>query len=71
MEPTKPAAVNAYPKDLVRLAEELYGNTGQEHGLLCDAAHEMDLLYQAKAALEGRVQQLEAKIFAIALMLRP
>ena len=75
-KPTKLPPVNAYAKDLVRLAEEHFA-PGQEYpfsegyNLLCDVAHELDLLYVKAANLEQRCQQLDAKLYAVALVLRP
>ena len=73
MEPktTKQPLVQAYPKDMVRLAEEHFAPGHEFYNLLCDAAHEMDQLYLKAAALEQRCQQLEAKLYAVALVLRP
>ena len=67
---TKPA-VCTEAQDLVRLAEAEHEPGKDPHTLLCDTAHAVDQMYLRMTAAESRVQHLEAKLYAIALMLRP
>lgn len=67
---TKPG-VCKLAQELVRLAEDKFATGGAEYNMLCDAAHEVDQLHLRAQALESRAQQLEGKIYAMALILRP
>ena len=72
MDPrTKQPPVNTMSKYLVRIAEEKFATGGEEYNCLCDIAHELDLLYTKAASLEARCAQMDAKLYACALVLRP
>lgn len=63
--------VGATPKALVRLAEHAFEPGSSSYSELCDAAHEMDQLQLRVTAAEQRASQAEARLFAVALVLRP